>query len=78
MTDSKDNIRKQLDMRSYATRIWLVFMVTGFSLGSIKFIFNLDSILIIIGIVFVSSALVIAILEKRIDRYFQNRRRTML
>ncbi len=71
----KDNIRKQLDMRSYATRIWLVFMVTGFSLGAIKFIFNLDSILLLIAIGFVLSALVIAILEKRIDRYFQNKRR---
>jgi len=71
----KDNIRKQLDMRSYATRIWLVLMISGFSLGAIRFIFKLDSILLLISIGLVVSALIIAILEKRIDRHFQNKRR---
>ena len=75
MTDPKDNIRKQLDMRSYATRIWLLFMISGFSLGAIKFIFNLDSILLLIATVIVFIGLITAIFEKRIDRYFQNKRR---
>ncbi|MCP6727032.1 MAG: hypothetical protein KJI69_03350 [Patescibacteria group bacterium] len=71
----KDNIRKQLDMRSYATRIWLLLMISGFSLGAIRFIFNLDSILLLIAIVIVFIGLITAIYEKRIDRYFQNKKR---
>ncbi len=71
----KDNIRKQLDMRSYATRIWLLLMFLAFSLGAIRFIFNLDSILLLIAVGFVLPALIIALLEKRIDRHFQNKRR---
>ena len=50
-------------------------MISGFSLGAIRFIFNLDSILLLIAIGFVLSALIIAVLEKRMDRYFQNKRR---
>ncbi len=71
----KDNIRKQLDMRSYATRIWLLLMISGFSLGAIRFIFNLDLFLLLIAVGFVLSALIIAVFEKRIDRYFQNKKR---
>ena len=62
-------------MRSYTTRIWLLLMISGFSLGAIRFIFNLDLILLLIAIGFVLSALIIAVFEKRIDRHFQNKRR---
>ncbi len=71
----KDNIRKQLDMRSFATRIWLLCMVIGLSLGAITLVFNFDSVLLLIAIVFVFIGLITAIFEKRIDRHFQNKRR---
>jgi len=71
----KDNIRKQLDMRSFATRIWLLCMMSGFTLGAIKFIFDFDSVLLLIATVIVFIGLITAIYEKRIDRYFQNKRR---
>jgi len=71
----KDNIRKQLDMRSFATRIWLLCMVSGLTLGAITLIFNIDRVLLFIAIVIVFIGLITAFYEKRIDRYFQNKRR---
>ncbi len=71
----KDNIRKQLDMRSFATRIWLFLMISGFAVGAINLIFKIDFILMIAAIALVISALIVAVFEKRIDRYFQNKRR---
>ncbi len=73
--NTKENMIEQLDMRSYATRILLLLMISGFSLGAIRFIFNLDSILLLIAIVIVFIGLITAIYEKRIDRYFQNKKR---
>jgi len=75
MSDPKDNIRKQLDMRSYSTRIWLLLMISGFSVGAFELIFKIDFILLHLAIILVFSALFAAIFEKRIDRYFQNKRR---
>jgi len=75
MSDPKDNIRKQLDLRSYSTRIWLLLMISGFAVGAINLIFKIDFILMIAAIALVFSALGVAIFEKRIDRYFQNRNR---
>jgi len=75
MSDPKDNIRKQLDMRSYSTRIWLLLMITGFTVGAINLIFKIDFILMIAAIALVFSALGVAVFEKRIDRYYQNKRR---
>jgi len=75
MTDVKDNIRKQLDMRSFATRIWLLCIASGFTLGAIKFIFDFDRILLLIATVIIFIGLITAIYEKRVDRYFQNKRR---
>ena len=75
MSDPKDNIRKQLDLRSYSTRIWLLLMITGFAVGAINLIFKIDFIIMMAAIALVFSALGVAIFEKRIDRYFQNKRR---
>ena len=75
MSDPKDNIRKQLDLRSYSTRIWLLLMISGFAVGAINLIFKIDFILMIAAIALVFSALGVAIFEKRIDRYYQNKRR---
>ena len=75
MTDPKDNIRKQLDMRSYATRIWLVIIISGLSLGVFDVIFKIDFIEIFLPLGIVISSIPVAIFEKRIDRYFQNKRR---
>ena len=75
MTDPKDNIKKQLDMRSFATRIWLVLMVIGLSVGIIELVFHISYILMQISIGIVLSSVSVAIFEKRIDRYFQNKRR---
>jgi len=75
MSDPKDNIRKQLDLRSYSTRIWLLLMISGFTVGAINLIFKIDFILMIAAIALVFSALGVAIFEKRIDRYYQNKRR---
>ncbi len=75
MTDVKDNIRKQLDMRSYATRIWLVIIISGISLGVFDLIFKIDFIEMYIPIGIVVSSIPVSIFEKRIDRYFQNKRR---
>jgi disulfide bond formation protein DsbB len=71
----KDNIKKQLDMRSFATRIWLLCMVIGLSLGVIELVFNFNRVLLLVGMVIVFIGLITAIYEKRIDRHFQNKRR---
>ena len=71
----KDNIRKQLDMRSFATRIWLLCMVSGLALGAITLIFDFDRVLLLIAIVIVFIGLITSVYEKRIDRHFQNKRR---